>query len=130
MYEELAADNVVCSEGIAGVLARERRDNKVKDVPDKYLRVVVSTMIKEVGEGVSDECVREYRGGTFREDGRTIFVYLFPTKINVDVLASTDRKLRRMHRANQDLCQQLQDARGNGGSGGGSATVTPRVHDE
>ena len=130
MYEELAAGNVVCSEGIAGVLARERRDNKVKDVPDKYLRVVVSTMIKEVGEGVSDECVREYRGGTFREDGRTIFMYLFPTKINVDVLASTDRKLRRMHRANQDLCQQLQDARSNGGSGGGSATVTPRVHDE
>ena len=87
MYEELAAVNMVCSEGIAGMLARERRDNKVKDVSDKYLRVVVSTMIKEVGEGVSDECVRKYRSGTSREDGHTTFVYLFPTKINADVLA-------------------------------------------
>ena len=36
------------------VLARERRDNKVKDVSGKHLRVVVSTMIKAVGEGASN----------------------------------------------------------------------------
>ena len=52
--EALAAGNMGCSEDIAVVLARERRDNKVKDVSGKHLRVVVSTMIKEVGEGVSD----------------------------------------------------------------------------
>ena len=57
-------------------------------------------------------------------------MYLIPTNINVDVLASTDRKLRRMHRANQDLRQQLQGARSIGGSGSGSAAVTPRMHDE
>ena len=125
MYEELVAGNTVCSEDIAAVLTRERRDNKVKDLSGKYLQVVVSTMMKEAGEGVGDVCVREYRRGTFGEDGHTTLVYLFPTDINVDVLASTDRKLRRMHRANQNLCQQLQDARGNGGSRSVSAAVRP-----
>ena len=130
MYKALAAGNMVCSEDIAVVLARKRRDNKVKDLSDKYMQVTVSNMMKEVGEGVSDVRVREYRGATLGEDGRTTFVYLFPTNINVDVLASTDRKLRRMQRAYQDLRQHLQDTRGDGGSGSGSATVTPRMHDE
>ena len=58
MYEALAAGNMVCSEDIAVVLARERRGNKVKDVSDKHLRVVVSTMM-EVGEGIRDVYVRE-----------------------------------------------------------------------
>ena len=128
--EALAAGNMVCSEDIAVVFARERRDNKVKDVSDRHLQVLVSTLMKGAGEGVSDVRVEEYRGGTFGEDGRTTFVYLFLTNFNVDVLVSTDRKLRRMHRANQDLCQQLRDARGNSGSGSGSATATPRTHDE
>ena len=57
-------------------------------------------------------------------------MYLFPTDMNVDVLASTDRKLRKMHRDNKDFRQQVRDARGNGGSGIGSVTVTPRMHDE
>ncbi|CAM9539996.1 unnamed protein product [Ascophyllum nodosum] len=130
MYEALAAGNMVCSEDIAVVLARERRDSKVQDVSDKHLRTLVSAMMKAVGEGVSDVSVREYRGGTIGEDGRTTFVYLFPTNINLDVLASTDRKLRKTHRENQELRQQLKDARGNGGSGSGSGTVTPRTHDE
>ena len=86
--------------------------------------------MKDIGKGVADVCVREYSGGTFGEDGRTTLVYLFPTDINVDVLAATDRKLRRMHRENQELRQQLQEARGNGGSGSGSATATPQMRDE
>ena len=130
MYKELEAGNIVCNEDIAVVLARERRDNKLKDLSDKYMQVTVSNMMEEVGEGVGDVCVREYRGGTFGEDGRTTLVYLLPTNINVDILASTDRNLRRMHRANQNLCQQLEDERGNGGSRSVSAAVTPRVHDE
>ena len=131
MYETLATGNMVCSEYIAVVLARERCDNKVQDVSDKNLRVLVSAMMKAVGEGVSDVYVREYRGGTIGEDGRTTFAYLFPTNMNLDVLAFTDRKLRKTHRENQELRPQLQDARGNGGrSGSGSTTVTPRMHYE
>ena len=47
VYEALAAGNMVCSEDIAVVLARERRGNKVKDVSDRHLRVLVSTVIKD-----------------------------------------------------------------------------------
>ena len=130
VYEALAAGHVVCSEDIAVVLARERRLNEVKGVSDRHLREIVRTLMKEIGEGVGDVCVREYGGGTFGEDGRTTLVYLFPTDSNVDVLAATDRKLRRLRRENQELRQQLQEARGNGGSGSGSATATPQMHDE
>ena len=101
VYEALAAGNV---------LARERRDNEVKGVSDRHLRGVLWTLMKDIGKGVADVCVREYSGGTFGEDGRTTLVYLFPTNTNVDVLAATDRKLRRMHRENQELRQQLQEA--------------------
>ena len=130
VYEALAAGNVVCSEDIVVVLARERRDNEVKGVSDRHLRGLVGTLIKDIGKCVADVRVREYWGGTLGEDGRTTYVYLFPTDINVDVLAATDRKLRRMHRENQELRQQLQEARGNGRSGSGSATVTPQMRDQ
>ncbi|CAM9450488.1 unnamed protein product [Ascophyllum nodosum] len=130
VYEALAAGNVVCSEHIAGVLAREWRDNEVKGVSDRHFRGLVWTLMKDIGKGVADVCVREYGGGTLGEDGRTTFVYLFPTSMNVDVLAANDRKLRRMHRENQELRQQLQEARGNGGSGSGQATVTPQMRDQ
>ena len=56
MYEALGTGNMVCSEDIAVVLARERRDTKVKGVSNKHLRVVVSTMMKEVSQDVSDVC--------------------------------------------------------------------------
>ena len=130
VYEALAEGNVVCSEDIAVVLARERRDNGVKNVSDRRLWEIVQTLMKEIHEGVDDVCVREYDGGTFGEDGRTTLVYLFPTAIKVDVLAAKDRSLRKMHRENQELRQQLQEARGKGGSGSGSATKTPQTCDE
>ena len=130
VYEALAAGTVVCSEDIAGVLARERRDNEVNGVSDRHLRLLVWTLMEDIGKGVADVCVREYGGGTFGDDKRTTFVYLFPTNMNVDVLAANDRKLRRMHRENQELRQQLQEARGKGGSGSGQATVTPQMHDQ
>ena len=41
VYEALAEGNVVCSEDIAVVLARERRDNEVKGVSDRHLRGIV-----------------------------------------------------------------------------------------
>ena len=110
MYEAQATGNMACSEDIAVVLARERRDNKEKGVSNKHLRVVVSTTMKEVSQGVSDLRVREYRGGTFGEDGRTTFVCLLPTNINVDVLASTDRKLRRCTRFSVGVENKRADA--------------------
>ena len=130
MYEALGEGNVVCSEDIAVVLARECRDNDVKDVSDRRLREIVRTLMKEIGEGVGDVRVREYGGETVGEDRRTTLVYLFPTDISVDVLAATDPKLRRMHRENQELRQQLQAARGAGESGSGTATATPQTCDE
>ena len=130
VYEALGEGNVVCSEDIAVVFARERRDNDVKDVSDRRLREIVRTLMKEIGECVGDVCVREYGGGTFGEDRRTTLVHLFPTDINVDVLAAMGRKLRRMHRENQELRQQLQAARGTGGSDSGTATATPQTCDE
>ena len=120
----------VYSEAIAVVLARERRNNGVKGVPEHHLRGIACTLMKDIGKGVGDVCVRKYGGRTFAEGGRTTVVYLFSTDFNIEVLATTDRTLRRMHRENQELCQQLHEARGNGGSGSSSRTSTPQMCDE
>ena len=85
VYEALAEGSVVCSEDIAVVLALEQRGNEVKGVSDRHLRGIMWALMKDIGQGVSDVCIRENGGEAFREDGRTTFVYLFPTDINVYV---------------------------------------------
>ena len=92
------------------------------------MRKVVLLSMQEIGKGVGDVCRREYRGGTFGENGRITLVYLFSSNINCDVLVATDRKLRGMHRECQELCQQLQEARGNGGNGSGTRSMLPKGH--
>ena len=68
-------------------------------------------MLKDVGEGVADASVREYRGGAFGEDGRFVLVYLIPTSDRDDIIAGLDRHVRKMNRENEDLRQQLRKAR-------------------
>ena len=79
--------------------------------------------MKEIGKCVGDMCRREYRGGTFGKNRRTKLVYLFSTNINGNVLVATDRKLRGMHQENQELHQQLQEARNNGGNSSGAIMI-------
>ena len=79
--------------------------------------------MKEIGKCVGDKCRREYRGGTFGENRRTTLVYLFSTNINGNVLVATDRKLRGMHRDDQELRQQLQEWRSNGGNSSGTSML-------
>ena len=61
VYEALAEGSVVCSEDIAVVLALEQRGNEVKGVSDRHLRGIMWALMKDIGQGVSDVCVREVR---------------------------------------------------------------------
>ena len=111
VYEALAAGKVVCSKDIETKLVAERRANNIEDASAGHIRRCALKILQDVGEGVGDVSVREYRGGAFGEDSRVILVYLIPTSDREDIIAGFDRKVRKMDRENEDLRQQLREAR-------------------
>ena len=128
VYEALAAGKVVCSEDIETRLVTERRANNIEDASAGHVRGIVQKMLQEVGEGVGDACVREYRDGAVGEDRRKTFVYLIPTVGRDDIIVGLDREIRKMDRENEGLRQQLQEARGDVERGGTFARATRTTH--
>ena len=123
VYEALAAGKVVCSEDIEARLVTERRANNMEDASAGYARKIALKMLQDVGEGVGDACVREYRDGAFGEDSRKVFVYLIPTFGRDDIIVGLDREIRKMDRENEGLRQQLQEARRDADKGGTCASA-------
>ncbi|CAM9469481.1 unnamed protein product, partial [Ascophyllum nodosum] len=110
VYEALAAGKVVCSEDIEARLVTERRANNIEDASAGHVRRYALKILQDVGEGVGDVSVREYRDGAFGEDRRKIFVYLIPTFGGDDIIVGLDREIRKMDRESEGLRQQLQEA--------------------
>ncbi|CAM9114542.1 unnamed protein product [Ascophyllum nodosum] len=125
VYEALAAGKVVCSEDIETRLVTERRANNIQDASAGHVRRITLKMLKDVGEGVADASVRVYRGGAFGDDKRLVLVYLMPTSDRDNTIAGLDRHVRKMNRQNEDLRQQLREARGDRESGDTFARATP-----
>ena len=103
----------------------KRRANNIEDALAGSVRRIALKMLQDVGEGVGDASVREYRGGAFREDRRPILVYLIPTSDRDDAIARLDREVGKMDRENEDLRQLLREAHRDRESGNTFARATP-----
>ena len=126
VYEAVAAGKVVCNEDIEAWLVTERRANDIEDTSAEHVRRIALKMLQDIGEGVGDASVREYHNGAFGEDACRVLVYLIPTSGRDDVIAGLDREVRKRNRENEDLRQQLQEARRDRESGDTFARATPR----
>ena len=107
----LAAGKVVCSGDIETRLVTEQRANNIEDASAGHVRRIALKMFQDVGEGVGNASVREYRGGAIVEDGPFILLYLISTPDRDDIVAGLEREVRKMDRKNEDLRQQLREAR-------------------
>ena len=79
VYKALVAGDVLSRDGIKARLFTKRRANNAEEISARHVRGVTQKTLKEIGEGVEDTSVREYRGGELRGDTCKTLQYLIPT---------------------------------------------------